>query len=129
MTPETLFPIQLVFGYIAWLLCFGTYFWPRLKMMDRADAHRVIAISFAVEADEQCKQMLRRWRDQCARIVSSFAATRTIADSILNTPFPSSVRPTLLGRSASWFIRQADRNSAFAEGLTTDSARAPQQGR
>ena len=43
MTSETLFRIQLVFGYIAWLLCFGTYFWPRLKMMDRADAHRVIA--------------------------------------------------------------------------------------
>ena len=43
MTSETLFDIQLVFGYIAWLLCFGTYFWPRLKVMDRADAHRVIA--------------------------------------------------------------------------------------
>jgi hypothetical protein len=43
MTSETLFRIQLVFGYIAWLLCFGTYFWPRLKVMDRADAHRVIA--------------------------------------------------------------------------------------
>ena len=43
MTSETHFRIQLVFGYIAWLLCFGTYFWPRLKMMDRADAHRVIA--------------------------------------------------------------------------------------
>jgi len=43
MTSETLFLIQLVFGYIAWLLCFGTYFWPRLKVMDRTDAHRVIA--------------------------------------------------------------------------------------
>jgi hypothetical protein len=43
MTSETLFNIQLVFGYIAWLLCFGTYFWPRLKIMDRADAQRVIA--------------------------------------------------------------------------------------
>ena len=43
MTSETLFLIQLVFGYIAWLLCFGTYFWPRLKVMDRGDAHRVIA--------------------------------------------------------------------------------------
>jgi hypothetical protein len=31
MTSETLFLVQLVFGYIAWLLCFGTYFWPRLK--------------------------------------------------------------------------------------------------
>lgn len=43
MTPETLFGIQLVFGYIAWQLCFGTYFWPRLKVVDRADAHRAIA--------------------------------------------------------------------------------------
>lgn len=43
MTSETLFRIQLVFGYIAWLLCFGTYFWPRLKVMNRVDAHRIIA--------------------------------------------------------------------------------------
>jgi hypothetical protein len=43
MTPENLFRIQLVFGYIAWLLCFWRYFWPRLKVMDRADAHRLIA--------------------------------------------------------------------------------------
>ena len=40
---EALFRIQLVFGYVAWLLCFGTYFWPRLKVMDGADAHRVMA--------------------------------------------------------------------------------------
>jgi hypothetical protein len=43
MTSETLFRIQLVFGYVAWLLCFGTYFWPRLKVMGRTDAHRLIA--------------------------------------------------------------------------------------
>ena len=43
MTSETLFRMQLVFGYIAWLLCFGTYLWPRLKVMDRAGAHRVMA--------------------------------------------------------------------------------------
>ena len=43
MTLDTLLNIQLVFGYIAWLLCFGTYFWPRLRVMDRADAHRFIA--------------------------------------------------------------------------------------
>jgi hypothetical protein len=43
MTSETLFRIQLVFGYVAWLLCFGTYFWPLLKVMGRADAHRLIA--------------------------------------------------------------------------------------
>lgn len=43
MSTETLFRIQLVFGYVAWLLFFAAYFWPRLKAMDRADAHRVIA--------------------------------------------------------------------------------------
>jgi hypothetical protein len=43
MSPETLFRIQLVFGYVAWLLCFGAYFWPKLKAMNRTDALRVIA--------------------------------------------------------------------------------------
>ena len=43
MSPETLFRIHLVFGYVAWLLCFGAYIWPRLKSMDRVEAHRAIA--------------------------------------------------------------------------------------
>ena len=43
MSPETLFQIQLVLGYGAWLLCFGAYIWPRLKSMDRAEAQRAIA--------------------------------------------------------------------------------------
>ncbi len=43
MSPETLFRIHLVLGYAAWLLCFGAYIWPRLKVMDRVDAHRAIA--------------------------------------------------------------------------------------
>lgn len=43
MSPETLFRIQLVLGYVAWLLCFGAYLWPRLKAMDRIEAQRVIA--------------------------------------------------------------------------------------
>jgi hypothetical protein len=43
MLPETLFRIHLVFGYVAWLLCFGGYIWPRLKSMDRVEAHRAIA--------------------------------------------------------------------------------------
>ncbi len=43
MSSETIFRIQLVLGYVAWLLCFGAYFWPRLKAMDRVDAQRVIA--------------------------------------------------------------------------------------
>ena len=43
MSSETLFRIQLVFGYAAWLLCFCVYVWPRLKAMDRFDAQRAIS--------------------------------------------------------------------------------------
>ena len=43
MSPETLFRIHLVFGYVAWLLCFSAYIWPTLKSMDRVEAHRAIA--------------------------------------------------------------------------------------
>lgn len=43
MSPETLFQIQLVLGYVAWLLVFGVYVLPRLQAMDRIDAHRAIA--------------------------------------------------------------------------------------
>jgi hypothetical protein len=43
MSPETLFRIQLVLGYVAWLLCFGVYILPRLRSMDRFRAHRAIA--------------------------------------------------------------------------------------
>ena len=31
MSPEILFQTHLVLGYVAWLLCFGVYIWPRLK--------------------------------------------------------------------------------------------------
>jgi hypothetical protein len=43
MSPEPLFQIHLVLGYVAWLLCFGTYAMPKLKSMARFDAQRVIA--------------------------------------------------------------------------------------
>jgi hypothetical protein len=43
MPPEILFQIHLVLGYVAWLLCFGAYIWPRLKAMDHLDAQRAIA--------------------------------------------------------------------------------------
>jgi len=43
MSETVLFQSHLVLGYIAWLLCFGTYFWPRLRKMDHADAQRAIA--------------------------------------------------------------------------------------
>ena len=43
MSPETLFRIHLVLGYVAWLLCFNAYIWPKLRTMDRVEAHRAIA--------------------------------------------------------------------------------------
>src|SRR3984893_4611736 len=43
MSPETLFNVHLVLGYVVWLLCFGVYIWPRLKAMDRIEAQRAIA--------------------------------------------------------------------------------------
>ena len=43
MSPEIIFSLQLVLGYVAWLLCFGVYIMPRLKAMDQVAAHRAIA--------------------------------------------------------------------------------------
>ena len=43
MSSEILFRTQLVLGYIAWLLCFRVYIWPRFKSMDPFDAQRAIA--------------------------------------------------------------------------------------
>ena len=43
MSVETVFRIHLILGYVAWLLCFGAYIWPRLKAMDVFEAQRAIA--------------------------------------------------------------------------------------
>ncbi|MDX8514070.1 hypothetical protein [Mesorhizobium captivum] len=43
MSPAMIFNIHLVLGYVPWLLCFGAYIWPRLKLMDRIEAQRAIA--------------------------------------------------------------------------------------
>ncbi|MFD1554810.1 hypothetical protein ACFSHT_04075 [Paraburkholderia silviterrae] len=43
MTTQLLFQLHLVLGYVAWLLCFGVYVWPKLKAMDPFDAQRAIA--------------------------------------------------------------------------------------
>jgi len=43
MSPTLIFQIHLVLGYVAWMLCFGTYLWPRLKQMGPAGAQRAIA--------------------------------------------------------------------------------------
>jgi hypothetical protein len=43
MSPQTIFKLHLVLGYVACLLCFGVYVLPRLKSMDRVEAQRAIA--------------------------------------------------------------------------------------
>jgi hypothetical protein len=43
MNPEIVFQTHLVLGYVAWLLCFGVYIWPRLEAMNHFDAQRAIA--------------------------------------------------------------------------------------
>jgi hypothetical protein len=43
MSPELIFQSHLVLGYVAWLLCFRVYVWPRLKSMDPFEAQRAIA--------------------------------------------------------------------------------------
>ena len=43
MSPETIFRIHLVLGYVAWLLCFGIYILPWLSSMSRFEAQRAIA--------------------------------------------------------------------------------------
>jgi hypothetical protein len=43
MSPEIIFNLHLILGYVAWLLCFGAYVLPRLKSMDPVAAQRAIA--------------------------------------------------------------------------------------
>lgn len=43
MSPQSIFLLHLVLGYVACLLCFRVYVFPRLKSMDRVEAQRAIA--------------------------------------------------------------------------------------
>jgi len=43
MAPDLIFNLQLVLGYVAWLLCFRAYILPWLRSMDVVAAHRAIA--------------------------------------------------------------------------------------
>ena len=43
MHAEDIFRINMALGYLAWALCIATYVWPRLRAMDRLEAHRAIA--------------------------------------------------------------------------------------
>jgi hypothetical protein len=43
MPAQVIFLLHLVLGYVAWLLCFSVYILPKLRSMDRVEAHRAIA--------------------------------------------------------------------------------------
>src|SRR6266704_7158403 len=43
MSPEIIFNLHLVLGYVAWMLCTNVYILPKLKTMSRIDAQRAIA--------------------------------------------------------------------------------------
>lgn len=43
METPIIFNVQLVLGYVAWILCFRAYAWPKLKAMQPRDAQRAIA--------------------------------------------------------------------------------------
>jgi len=43
MSPQVIFNLQLILGYVAWLLCFRAYLLPRLRAMDLVAAQRAIA--------------------------------------------------------------------------------------
>ena len=44
MSPEIIFQVQLVLGYVACGLCLGTYVLPRVRSMNTIAAHRLIAM-------------------------------------------------------------------------------------
>ena len=43
MSLQVIFNLQLVLGYVAWLLCLRAYVWPWFKSMDSVAAQRAIA--------------------------------------------------------------------------------------
>jgi hypothetical protein len=43
MSPQIIFNLHLILGYVAWLLCFAVYILPRFMSMDLVAAQRAIA--------------------------------------------------------------------------------------
>lgn len=43
MPSKIIFLTHLILGYTGWLLCFRAYIWPKLRSMERIEAHRAIA--------------------------------------------------------------------------------------
>ena len=67
MSPQIIFPMHLVLGYVACLLCFGAYILPRLKSMERIEAQRVIATVHSFRFFGLVFHSSRRRRPQPAR--------------------------------------------------------------
>ena len=44
MSLSTIFDVQLILGYVAWLICFRAYAWPWLRSMPGPEAQRLIAV-------------------------------------------------------------------------------------
>jgi hypothetical protein len=44
MSPERIFQVHLLLGYVPWLFLLGTYVLPRLKAVDPAETQRAIAL-------------------------------------------------------------------------------------
>jgi hypothetical protein len=43
MPANYIFSLDMALGYLACALCIATYVWPRLRAMDRVEAHHAIA--------------------------------------------------------------------------------------
>ena len=43
MPPQLIFSLHVVLGYLAWMLCFAVYLFPRLAAIDKLNAQRAIA--------------------------------------------------------------------------------------
>jgi len=43
MSPETIFQTHLILGYVAWLLCFAAYVFPRMKSWEGVEVQRAVA--------------------------------------------------------------------------------------
>jgi hypothetical protein len=80
---EIIFSLQLVLGYLAWLLCFAVYIMPRLKAMDRVAAHRAIATLHSFRFFGLVFYPSRRRRPHLPASFATFAAYGDFATGVL----------------------------------------------
>ena len=83
MSPAVIFQLQLVLGYVPWLLVSGAYFLPKLRSMEPAAAQRAIAMlhSFRFFGNARRDEALRgRARQHLATAGLSHRAEIKVAD-------------------------------------------------